>query len=164
MRLHLVISRHGLPVTRILWTTTSSTSVLGEYGTQRPASTAAVASSRTPNIAFSNGGYTVAQLLEDVNEVVPLETEPNVFDTEFSGQWGLEDYVVEVAGSECLHFMEVDGLLRDGDEVVYVHLTTVPACYTKLIPLLLVSAPFNWQTSGPEGCVVATKLPLRAST
>ena len=164
MRLHLVISRHGLPVTRILWTTTSSTSVLGEYGTQRPASTAAVASSRTPNIAFSNGGYTVAQLLEDVNEVVPLETEPNVFDTEFSGQWGLEDYVVEVAGSECLHFMEVDGLLRDGDEVVYVHLTTVPTCYTKLIPLLLVSAPFNWQTSGPEGCVVATKLPLRAST
>ncbi|KAI3163578.1 hypothetical protein CBS147317_3790 [Penicillium roqueforti] len=118
MRLHLVISRHGLPVTRILWTTTSSTSVLGEYGTQRPASTAAVASSRTPNIAFSNGGYTVAQLLEDVNEVVPLETEPSIFDTEFSGQWGLEDYVVEVAGSECLHFMEVDGLLRDGDEVV----------------------------------------------
>ncbi|CAI7576408.1 unnamed protein product [Penicillium glandicola] len=118
MRLHLVISRHGLPVTRILWTTTSSTSVLGEYGTQRPASTAAVASSRTPNIAFSNGGYTVAQLLEDVNEVVPLETEPSVFDAEFSGQWGLEDYVVEVAGSECLHFMEVDGLLRDGDEVV----------------------------------------------
>ncbi|KGO77157.1 hypothetical protein PITC_023990 [Penicillium italicum] len=118
MRLHLVISRHGLPVTRILWTTTSSTSVLGEYGAQRPASTAAVASSRTPNIAFSNGGYTVAQLLEDVNEVVPLETEPSVFDTEFSGQWGLEDYVVEVAGSECLHFMEVDGLLRDGDEVV----------------------------------------------
>ncbi|KAJ5951728.1 uncharacterized protein N7479_010141 [Penicillium vulpinum] len=118
MRLHLVISRHGLPVTRILWTTTSSTSVLGEYGTQRPASSAAVASSRTPNIAFSNGGYTVAQLLEDVNEVVPLETEPSVFDAEFSGQWGLEDYVVEVAGSECLHFMEVDGLLRDGDELV----------------------------------------------
>ncbi|KAJ5355722.1 hypothetical protein N7517_010331 [Penicillium concentricum] len=118
MRLHLVISRHGLPVTRILWTTTSSNSVLGEYGTHRPASTAAVASSRTPNIAFSNGGYTVAQLLEDVNEVVPLETEPSVFDAEFSGQWGLEDYVVEVAGSECLHFMEVDGLLRDGDEVV----------------------------------------------
>ncbi|KAJ5496301.1 hypothetical protein N7463_008288 [Penicillium fimorum] len=118
MRLHLVISRHGLPVTRILWTTTASNSVLGEYGTHRPASTAAVASSRTPNIAFSNGGYTVAQLLEDVNEVVPLETEPSVFDAEFSGQWGLEDYVVEVAGSECLHFMEVDGLLRDGDEVV----------------------------------------------
>ena len=130
MRLHLVISRHGLPVTRILWTTASSTSMLGEYGSQRPASTAAVASSRTPNIAFSNGGYTVAQLLEDVNEVVPLETEPSVFDAEFSGQWGLEDYVVEVAGSECLHFMEVDGLLRDGDEVVYVHITSVLMPYT----------------------------------
>ncbi|KAJ5121129.1 uncharacterized protein N7515_009090 [Penicillium bovifimosum] len=118
MRLHLVISRHGLPVTRILWTTTSSTSTLGEYGTHRPAPAAAIASSRTPNVAFSNGGYTIAQLLEDVNEVVPLETEPSVFDAEFSGQWGLEDYVVEVAGSECLHFMEVEGLLRDGDEVV----------------------------------------------
>lgn len=163
MRLHLVISRHGLPVTRILWTTTSSTSVLGEYGAQRPASTAAVASSRTPNIAFSNGGYTVAQLLEDVNEVVPLETEPSIFDAEFSGQWGLEDYVVEVAGSECLHFMEVDGLLRDGDEVVYVHLMIVLISYTELTSHLLVSAPFNWQISGPEGSVVATKLLPRAS-
>ena len=120
MRLHLIISRHGLPATRILWTTTSATSALGEYGTQRAAPASAVASSRTPNVAFANGGYTVAQLLEDVNEVVPLETEPSVFDPHFSGQWGLEDYVVEVGGSECLHFMEVDGLLRDGDEVVYV--------------------------------------------
>ncbi|OOQ87382.1 hypothetical protein PEBR_17264 [Penicillium brasilianum] len=118
MRLHLVISRHGLPVTRILWTTTSSSSASPEYGTHRQATASMVASSRTPNIAFANGGYTVAQLLEDVNEVVPLETEPTIFDPEFSGQWGLEDYVVEVGGSECLHFMEVDGLLRDGDEVV----------------------------------------------
>ena len=114
MRLHLIISRHGLPATRILWTTASS----AEYGTHGAASAAAIASTRTPNIAFANGGYTVAQLLEDVNEVVPLETEPSMFDPEFGGQWGLEDYVVEVAGSECLHFMEVDGLLRDGDEVV----------------------------------------------
>lgn len=28
--------------------------------------------------------------------------------------------MVEVGGSECLHFMEVEGLLRDGDEVLYV--------------------------------------------
>lgn len=118
MRLHLIISRHGLPATRILWTTTSASPALGEYGAHRAASTSAIASTRTPNIAFSNGGYTIAQLLEDVNEVVPLETEPSVFDPEFSGQWGLEDYVVEVGGSECLHFMEVEGLLRDGDEVV----------------------------------------------
>ncbi|KAJ5893046.1 hypothetical protein N7504_009737 [Penicillium tannophilum] len=117
MRLHLIISRHGLPATRILWTTTTAAS-LGEYGTRGAAPTSAIASSRNPNVAFSNGGYTIAQLLEDVNEVVPLETEPNVFDPEFSGQWGLEDYVVEVGGSECLHFMEVEGLLREGDEVV----------------------------------------------
>ncbi|KAJ5621968.1 hypothetical protein N7528_005200 [Penicillium herquei] len=113
MRLHLIISRHGLPATRVLWTTAA-----GGYGSHGPAPTSAIASSRTPNIAFANGGYTIAQLLEDVNEVVPLETEPSVFDPEFSGQWGLEDYVVEVGGSECLHFMEVEGLLRDGDEVV----------------------------------------------
>ncbi|KAJ5698159.1 hypothetical protein N7462_000164 [Penicillium macrosclerotiorum] len=117
MRLHLVISRHGLPVTRILWTTGLS-SALPEYGTPRPASASMIASSRTPNAAFPAGGYTIAQLLEDVNEVVPLETEPTMFDPEFSGQWGLEDYVVEVGGSECLHFMDVDGLLREGDEVV----------------------------------------------
>ncbi|KAJ5565327.1 hypothetical protein N7513_001569 [Penicillium frequentans] len=117
MRLHLIISRHGLPATRILWTTSTAAS-LGEYGTRGAAPTSAIASSRNPNVAFSNGGYTIAQLLEDVNEVVPLETEPNVFDPEFSGQWGLEDYVVEVGGSECLHFMEVEGLLREGDEVV----------------------------------------------
>lgn len=121
MRLHLVISRHGLPATRILWTTTAAAS-LGEYGTRGAAPTSAIASSRNPNVAFSNGGYTIAQLLEDVNEVVPLETEPSVFDPEFSGHWGLEDYVVEVGGSECLHFMEVEGLLREGDEVVYVGL------------------------------------------
>jgi hypothetical protein len=115
MRLHLIISRHGLPATRILWTTASSST---EYGVRGAASAAAIASTRTPNIAFANGGYTIAQLLEDVNEVVPLETEPSMFDPEFGGQWGLEDYMVEVGGSECLHFMEVDGLLRDGDEVV----------------------------------------------
>lgn len=116
MRLHLIISRHGLPATRILWTTTASSAL--SDSTDRAASTSAITSTRTPNIAFANGGYTIAQLLEDVNEVVPLETEPSVFDPEFSGQWGLEDYVVEVGGSECLHFMEVEGLLRDGDEVV----------------------------------------------
>lgn len=116
MRIHLIISRHGLPVTRILWTTTASSS--REYGSHQAVSTSEITSSRNPNVAFANGGYTVAQLLEDVNEVVPLETEANVFDPEQNGQWGLEDYVVEVGGSECLHFMEVDGLLREGDEVV----------------------------------------------
>jgi hypothetical protein len=83
-----------------------------------PATSSAVTSSRVPNALYANGGYTVAHLLEDVNEVIPLETEPRLFEDESSGQWGLEDYVVEVGGSECLHFMEVDGLLREGDEVL----------------------------------------------
>ncbi|KAJ5929759.1 hypothetical protein N7454_006709 [Penicillium verhagenii] len=139
MRLHLVISRHGLPATRVLWTTTAAAS-LGEFGTRGAAPASVIASSRNPNVAFSNGGYTIAQLLEDVNEVVPLETEPSVFDPEFSGQWGLEDYVVEVGGSECLHFMEVEGLLRDGDEVVYVGLDPFSIW---LGVLLTVSRPFH---------------------
>lgn len=64
-------------------------------------------------------GFTIAQLLQDVNERVPLETQPgeSVSDQDV-GHWGLEDYVVEVFGSECLHYMEVESLLRDGDEVV----------------------------------------------
>ncbi|GKZ68562.1 hypothetical protein AnigIFM50267_003272 [Aspergillus niger] len=121
MRLHLIIQRHGLPVTRILWTT-SPPSLFGHNApsasSMLPAASSALTSTRAPNALYSNGGYTIAQLLEDVNEVIPLETEPALFDTECSGQWGLEDYVVEVGGSECLHFMEVEGLLRDGDEIL----------------------------------------------
>ncbi|KAL4991773.1 hypothetical protein BDW68DRAFT_127068 [Aspergillus falconensis] len=121
MRLHLTIQRHGLPVTRILWTT-SPPSLFGHNHPNPssiiPASSSAVTSSRMPNALYGNGGYTVAQLLEDVNEVIPLETEPRLFEDESSGQWGLEDYVVEVGGSECLHFMEIEGILRDGDEVL----------------------------------------------
>ncbi len=48
-----------------------------------------------------------------MNEVIPLESE----------DWGLEDYAVEVAGFECLHFWEiggVGGVLRDGDVVWFV--------------------------------------------
>ncbi|KAE8359739.1 hypothetical protein BDV27DRAFT_168331 [Aspergillus caelatus] len=118
MRLHLIIQRHGLPVTRILWTTASPSLYGQNTSTALPAFASAITSSRAPNALYANGGYTIAQLLEDVNEVVPLETEPALFDSEFSGQWGLEDYVVEVGGSECLHFMEVEGLLRDGDEIL----------------------------------------------
>ncbi|KAJ0420414.1 hypothetical protein BJY00DRAFT_139203 [Aspergillus carlsbadensis] len=121
MRLHLTIQRHGLPVTRILWTT-SPPSLFGHNhassSSMVPVTSSAVTSSRVPNALYANGGYTVAHLLEDVNEVIPLETESRLFEDESSGQWGLEDYVVEVGGSECLHFMEVDGLLREGDEVL----------------------------------------------
>ena len=115
MRLNLIIQRHGLPVVRILWNTSQSSSLgpssVGPFG---------LLASRTQNVTYGTGGYTVAQLLEDINDVVPLETaETSVgLNDEPCGQWGLEDYVVEVGGFECLHFMETDGLLKDGDEVV----------------------------------------------
>lgn len=101
MRLQLTILRHGLPATRILWT---------------------VRSDRPLNTTYGNEGCTIAQLLEEVNEVVPLETSVDAVgeNEDTGGQWGLEDYVVEVNGFECLHFLSVDALLREGDEVVYV--------------------------------------------
>ncbi|KAH7112563.1 hypothetical protein B0J11DRAFT_186558 [Dendryphion nanum] len=51
--------------------------------------------------------YTVARLLEDVNTIIPLE----------AAHWGLDDYAVEVAGFECLHFSPVSQTLKDDDEV-----------------------------------------------
>lgn len=55
----------------------------------------------------SEQAYTFARLLEDVNRILPLE----------SGQWGLEDYTVEVAGFECLHFSPVLQTLKEDDHV-----------------------------------------------
>ncbi|KAI5294101.1 hypothetical protein KEM52_004697 [Ascosphaera acerosa] len=143
MRLHLVIERHGLPVTRILWTTEAPGSQRPRLGPVASAyaapSATTLTSSRHANAALGangsltaagSGGLTIAQLLEDVDNVVPLQTDGTSntdsirssyesADTDHSGQfWTLEDYVVEVAGSECLHFMAVDGILRDEDEVV----------------------------------------------
>jgi len=51
--------------------------------------------------------YTISRLLEDINHVVPLEAE----------HWGLEDYVVEVKGFECLHFSPVFQTLKEDDVV-----------------------------------------------
>jgi hypothetical protein len=142
MRLHMIIQRHGLPVTRILWTTSSpslpgsGSSSSGLLSSVLTASSSGLTSTRTPSAAFGVGGYTIACLLEDVNEVVPLETEEGFPgpDGETSGQWGLEDYVVEVGGSECLHFMEVEGLLKDGDEVVYANSLTLFPLFSFLPP------------------------------
>ncbi|PGH14569.1 hypothetical protein AJ80_05889 [Polytolypa hystricis UAMH7299] len=128
MRLHLIIQRHGLPVTRVLWTTSAGpisnpTSAASSF----TVSSSTLTSTRAPNACFAlstpaatagSGGCTIAQLLEDVNEVIPLETQMEEDCQPGDGQWGLEDYTVEVNGFECLHFMEIDGLLRDGDEAV----------------------------------------------
>lgn len=58
---------------------------------------------------------TVSKLVTQINDVVPLE----------GGEWGLEDYVVELSdgkgGSyECLHFQQVALILKDEDQVLYV--------------------------------------------
>ncbi|KAL8986308.1 MAG: hypothetical protein Q9205_000194 [Flavoplaca limonia] len=92
MRLRLTVQRHGLPPARVLWT---------------------LAAVRPP---YSAAGPepTVAQLLEQVNEIIPLESE----------DWGLEDYAVEVEGFECLHFSETSKVLKEDDEVCIRPLST----------------------------------------
>lgn len=58
---------------------------------------------------------TISQLLEQVSEAIPLE----------SGEWGLEDYAVELRGDrdvnfECLHYQLIEKVMKEDDEVVYV--------------------------------------------
>ncbi|OAF59991.2 hypothetical protein VC83_03149 [Pseudogymnoascus destructans] len=83
MRLRLVVKRHDLPDAAIVWPVNDEARVI------------------------------VSQLLEQVNEIIPLESE---------GEWGLEDYAVEVRGREtnyeCLHFQDVKSILHGDDEVI----------------------------------------------
>jgi hypothetical protein len=56
---------------------------------------------------------TIAQLLEKVHEAIPLE----------EGEWGFEDYAVELKGPnganfECLHYQPVGKVLKENDEVM----------------------------------------------
>ena len=60
-----------------------------------------------PNLPEYAGNITVAQFLEQINEVVPLE----------ATDWGLEDYVLEVNGFECLHFCSLS-ILKEDDRVL----------------------------------------------
>jgi hypothetical protein len=64
--------------------------------------------------ASIHGSATISQLLEDVNDIVQLE----------SDDWGLEDYVVEVGGYECLHFQPIDSVLKEDDKVTIRALQT----------------------------------------
>lgn len=130
MRLRLVIQRNGLPATRVIWTiqshspleqqTRAQPSIAGpSYRQYSSRENSVAASFNTIANSFENSGYTVSQLLADVNEVIPIEAHPGITGGSYAeGQWALEDYIVEFLGSECLHFMEVDQLFKDGDEVV----------------------------------------------
>lgn len=86
MRLRLAVQRHGLPAVQVLWT---------------------VGSIRPPG-ALAGASITVSQFLEQVNDIIPLE----------SDDWGLEDYAVELGGFECLHFSDLSQTLKE-DEVVW---------------------------------------------
>lgn len=62
---------------------------------------------------------TIAKLLTQINEVLPLE----------GGEWGLEDYVVELdngwgSSHECLHFQHIRRILKDDDQIMYGSLTS----------------------------------------
>ena len=56
----------------------------------------------------SGASLTISKFLEQVNDIIPLEAD----------NWGLEDYAVEVGGFECLHFSELNQILKEDDEVV----------------------------------------------
>ena len=104
MRLRLAVHRNGLPPAFILWNTNGL----------------------RPNHHASGPNTTVAQFLDQVNEVVPLETE----------DWGLEDYAVEVQGFECLHYSPLNQIFKDEDQVMYVFLIG-PASRSHLLNFIL---------------------------
>ncbi|KAK6602760.1 hypothetical protein H4I95_06697 [Botrytis cinerea] len=90
MRLRLNVRRHNLPDCPIIWDVNTSTSA-----------------------------PTVSELLNEVNDVIPIE----------STEWGMEDYAVEVKGKEglnyeCLHFQPVDKVMKEEDEVIIRPLLT----------------------------------------
>ncbi|KAJ9502757.1 hypothetical protein H2202_001879 [Exophiala xenobiotica] len=97
MRLQLHIQRNALPPVQIIHTTGTG-----------------------PSSHTRSKESTIADLLSDVNEIVPLESA--------DGEWGLEDYVVEVGGAgarpveqqrgyECLHYQACESVLKEDDEV-----------------------------------------------
>lgn len=57
---------------------------------------------------ISKDTNTISEFLEAVNNVIPLE----------SDGWGLDDYVVEIGGFECLHYASVHKLIQDNDELM----------------------------------------------
>ncbi|KAK1756688.1 hypothetical protein QBC47DRAFT_377443 [Echria macrotheca] len=84
LRLRLVVRRHALPEVRVVF-----------------------------SIRLENDP-TIANLLEKVDEVIPLE----------SSDWGLEDYTVELRdaqgrGFDCMHFQQVSDVLKN-DEEIYI--------------------------------------------
>lgn len=55
-----------------------------------------------------HGSTPISKLLEQVSELIPLE----------SDGWGFEDYTVLVGDYECLHYVDANSVLREDDEVM----------------------------------------------
>jgi len=69
-------------------------------------------------------GTTISFLLSKINEIIPLE----------AANWGLEDYVVELDGFECLHFQQLSAVIKDGDHLVLVSFfLCIPSFLTALV-------------------------------
>ncbi|KAF2091187.1 hypothetical protein K490DRAFT_62509 [Saccharata proteae CBS 121410] len=88
MRLRLSVQRHALPQVDLVW---------GVPDDPAHATT------------------TVSQLLTEVNDIVPLESEA----------WGLEDYVAQLGSFELLHFSRLSQILKDEDHVTIRPIQTV---------------------------------------
>ncbi|KAL3963144.1 hypothetical protein ACCO45_000148 [Purpureocillium lilacinum] len=122
LRLRVTVQRHGIPDVKFVW----------------PCARAAA-------------DLSVAQLLAQINEVVPLE----------GGEWGLEDYAVELVGPagedglgrgyECLHFQQVQQILKDEDQIVYV-------CSTRPLAALGSVPRGDWDTDQSAVCRIRSLL------
>ncbi|MCJ1476463.1 hypothetical protein MMC13_005129 [Lambiella insularis] len=99
MRLKLTVERQEHPPTRILWN----------------------ADTLRPNHTGDRGHTTIAQLLEQINEVIQLE----------AADWGLDDYVVEVNGYECFHFCSIQ-IFKEDEEVTVRPLQASDLRYRKI--------------------------------
>jgi hypothetical protein len=94
MRLRLRVERNELPAVNTLWP-----------------------------LSESDRKLTMAQLLEQVSAVFPLESET----------WGLEHYAVTVGGYECLHYQVVGDVCKDEDEVLIRPLQTAEVRARRLL-------------------------------
>ncbi|KAL8767283.1 MAG: hypothetical protein Q9194_006033, partial [Teloschistes cf. exilis] len=96
----MVNRRHGLPSARIIWATDLI----------------------NVSAATTGSETTISQLLEQVNDIIPLE----------STDWGLEDYTIEVGGFECLHFSQASRVLKEDDNVTIRPLNTSDLRFRKV--------------------------------
>ncbi|GJC79796.1 hypothetical protein ColLi_02634 [Colletotrichum liriopes] len=81
--------------------------------------------------ATADEDLTISKLLTQVNEVIPLE----------SGEWGLEDYAVELKdasgdGFECVHYHLVSKVLKDDDQVLSEDEEDTPSDNDEELPML----------------------------